>query len=250
MMYKKLGMIGVVTVALLALVTGSSTATVPDTYNQYSLMDTQSAGQYWTTSGTGPSVEAGQWTWGPQTNGQDWVSWGDAAKWPPTGHEVFIHSGNWVLLDGWSGNGTYYTQRVTSETISNADCVTGKTVLPTDPTHPGLQHYTQWTIPTGAYCLFATGIITEQSSGKTIRFSHQQVWSTVASEPNKFIGARPALQQHEMWWDDNGHPYAQTLDRSVFIGKSVGMAFHIQNYNFGTTTVTWSADLRYTWTWS
>jgi hypothetical protein len=209
-------------------------------------MDQKSAGQFWTTSGTNPTQEAGQWTWEPQANGQSWVSWGDAATWPPTGHEVLIHQGAWVMLDGWSGNGTYYTQRVTSETISNADCVTNKTVI---PDAGGLQHYVQWTIPTTAYCLFATGTITEQSSGKTIRFAHQQVWSTVASEPNRFLGAKPALQQHEKWWDDNGHTYAQTLDRSVYLGKGVGMAFHIQNYVNNTNTITWSADLRYNWAW-
>lgn len=219
-------------------------AVVAETYADYSLMTSQTAGQYWTI-GAG-AVEAGQWTWAPQTSGQDWVSWGDAATWPPSYHEVLIHTGNWVMLDGWAGNGTYYTERVTSEWQAAGDCVTGKTPIPSDG---GLQHYTLWTVPDAPYCLFATGVITEQSTGKTVEFAHEQVWSKVASEPNSYIGARPALKQHEDWWDDNQHPFSETLSRDQYIGKGVGMAFHIQSYTPGTATPIWAADLRYAWTW-
>src|SRR5947208_15399692 len=89
---------------------GSAAHTTTDTYDTYARMFARSAGQYWSGTQVG-----GQWAWRPQNTSESWIYWGDPAAWPPTYHERFIHIDDWVYLDGWWDNNTYYTDRTTSE---------------------------------------------------------------------------------------------------------------------------------------
>jgi hypothetical protein len=202
-------------------------------------MFTRSAGQYW----SGEQV-AGQWAWSPDSGTESKISWGDPAKWPPNSAERFAHSGKWVLLDGWSGNGTDYTLRVTREEIGDVNCANMQ-ALPSDG---GRQHYVQWTIPTRAYCLKAWGTITEQSSGKVVDFGHTQIWSPPATCSNPYHSEKMCVKQWESWWDNQSAPdtpIAKRLERDQFIAKDIGMAFSIQQYYPSD----WRADLRHFWNW-
>lgn len=221
-------------VLILFSMCGAAHAATADTYDTYTQMFSRSAGQYW----TGASA-AGQWAWAPQSSTESWVYWGNPATWPPVYHERFIHSGDWVMLDGWWDNGTYYTLRTTTEWQANADCFTGKTMLPL-----GAQHYTHWTIPATSYCLFAAGTVKEQSTGKTIHFQHQQIWS-VASGGNAYFGSVPELKQTEQWSDDNGTDMSVKLQRDQYIAKGYGEAFAIRQ----TIPSVWNTDLRYAWSY-
>src|SRR5690606_11511720 len=118
-----------VMIARLALVVGlvlgcavAADAETTETYADYAMLGERTAGQFWAEDST-PHDQNGwrnQWTWTPQASGtESRVAWGDPAAWPPDGAERFIVSGGWVLLDGWSDNGTYYRQRVTSEWIGD-----------------------------------------------------------------------------------------------------------------------------------
>lgn len=206
-----------------------------DTYNTYTRMFDRSAGQYWAGNQVG-----GQWAWSPQNSTESWIYWGNPATWPPAYHERFIHTGDWVMLDGWWDNATYYTLRTTLEYQAAADCNTGRTYLVT-----GQQHYTHWTIPASAYCLYAEGTITEQSSGHRFRFQHRQIWSTAGSCANAYQPAVPCLRQHEDWSDDRTSPMTLRLSRDGAFGRGYGAAWSIRQ----TFPSTWAADLRYTWTW-
>jgi hypothetical protein len=210
-----------------------------DTYGDFSRMSVRSAGQYW----SGGQV-AGQWTWSPQSAGESRISWGDPASWPPDYAEKFIHSGDWVVLDGWSGNGTYYTLRVTQELLGDANCNNLRPV----PSDGGRQHYVRWAIQPQAYCLKAWGTITEQSSGKVVDFGHTQIWYPSAGCGNPYYAAQTCIKQWESWWDNNGSPGApitRKLEREQLIARGIGMAFHIQQW-FPSS---WTADLRYYWNW-
>jgi len=207
----------------------------PDTYDTYARMFTRSAGQYWSGNQVG-----GQWAWSPQNSNESWISWGDPATWPPAYHERFIHSGDWVMLDGWWDNGTYYTVTTTTEWQANSDCATGKVFLPA-----GQQHYTHWTIPASAYCLYAEGTITEQSSGNSFSFQHKQIWSLQASCANAYNSPLPCLKQHEDWWDNRTSAMTLRLSRDGYLGKGYGPAWNIRQ----TYPSVWSADGRYGWNW-
>lgn len=224
-------------VSLLVAAPGSSAATT-ETYGQYSRMFARSAGQFW--SG---GQAAGQWAWKPVSSTESHVSWGDPANWPPEYRERFIRSGSWVLLDGWWDNGTYYTLRVTSEKIGDANCENLKTFASS-----GRQHYVKWTLPTYKYCLIAKGTITEKSSGKVIDFKHLQKWSPPASCSNAYYSGKRCITQYEVWWDNNGapgQPLAHRLTRSVKLARWIGMSFTVrQSY-----PSTWKADLRRHWTY-
>jgi hypothetical protein len=209
------------------------------TYGDFSRIFARSAGQYWA-----DNQVAGQWTWNPQSATESRISWGDPAAWPPDYAETFLRSGDWVLLDGWSGNGTYYTVRVTKEQIGDASC-NGLTTVPSDG---GRQHYARWTVPGQAYCLKAWGKITERSSGKVVDFGHTQIWSPPAACGNRYFSGQTCVKQWESWWDNNGAPgtpIVRRLERDQYLAKGIGMAFRIQQYYPSP----WLADLRYHWTW-
>jgi hypothetical protein len=209
-----------------------------EVYGDYSLMFQRSAGQYFA-----DGAVAGQWAWSPQSGSESWVSWGDPAAWPPAYHETFIHEGDWVMLDGWTGNGTYYTLRVTNEQLCDAsggNCTTLAT--------SGRQHYVRWTPTPGSYMLRAWGTITEQSSGRVVDFGHTQIWSGPGACSNPYLGAQTCIKQWESWWDNNGSPGApitRKVERDQLIARGIGMAFTILQYYPSS----WRADLRYNWSW-
>lgn len=214
-----------------------ATAAAED-YGQYSLMNQRHAGQFY----SGGSL-AGQWSWTPQGNESE-VLWSDPSKWPPANAERFIRSGDWVLLDGWRDHGTYYVQRVHRELIGDGSC---RNLVPL-PSEGGRQHYVQWTIPPEAYCLQAWGTITEQLTGKTVDFTHTQVWSPPSSCRNTYLGTRTCIRQWESWWDNKdapGTPITRKLERSVSLARGVGMGFVIdQSYPYS-----WHAELHSDWAW-
>jgi len=205
------------------------------TYGDYSMMTVRSAGQAW--SG---GAAATQWAWDPRPDGH-WASWGDPATWPPAYRERFLRAGDWVLLDGWADNGTYYRLRVTAEYLGDRYCQ-GMTPVPTDG---GRQHYVRWAVPSTGYCLDAQGTIVEESSGKVVTFRHVQVWYPPASCSNTYHAGRVCLAQRELWWDDNGGPYGKRLDRTNRLARGLGMAFTVRQ----TYPTTWAADGRYYWRW-
>jgi hypothetical protein len=229
---------GLVMASLLVGTAASAQAAQP-TYDEFSRISVRSAGQYWA-----DGQVAGQWAWNPQSAGESRISWGDPAKWPPDYAETFIRRGDWLLLDGWSGNGTYYKLNVTRQLIGDGTCH-GLRPL---PGAEGRQRYVRWTIPDQPYCLKAWGVITEESSGKTVDFSHTQIWSPPQACSNPHYGAQTCIKQWESWWDNNGSPgtpITRKLDRDVSIARGIGMAFAIrQSY-----PSSWRADLRYHWNW-
>jgi hypothetical protein len=228
---------GVVTLLIAGAAAPARAAAV--TYDQFSRMFERGAGQFW--SG---GQAAGQWTWSPRSATESGISWGDPASWPPDGAEEFVRSGDWVLLDGWSDNGTYYTQRVTSELAGDGRCENLRPL----PSDGGRQHYVQWTVPTQPYCLKAWGTITERSSGKVVDFGHTQIWSPPAACANQYLGAQTCVRQWESWWDNNGRPgqpITRILERDQYIAKGIGMAFVVQQYH----PTPWRAELRSHWTW-
>jgi hypothetical protein len=196
-----------------------ATAAPADDYGEYSMMAQRHAGQFY----SGGNL-AGQWSWTPHGDESD-VLWGDPSKWPPDSAEHFIHTGDWVLLDGWRSFGKYYVQRVNRELIGESSCQ-NMTPLPSDGSR---QHYVQWTIPAHAYCLQAWGTITEQFSGKTVDFFHSQVWSPPWSDNN----------------GDPGQPITRKLERTVYLARGVGMAFVIDQ----TYPHPWYAELHSDWIW-
>lgn len=229
--------LAVLTVGLVASVWPAEAAQL--TYDQFSQMNARSAGQYW----AGDQV-AGQWAWNPQPAGESRISWGDPAKWPPAYAERFLHDGDWVLLDGWTDNGTYYTVRVTEEQVGDGTCAN----LLSLPSSGGRQHYVRWAVPAQAYCLKAWGTITEQSSGAVVNFGHTQIWSPATTCGNAYYSGQTCIRQWESWWDNHGAPGTpinRKLERDQYIARGIGMAFKIQQYYPSA----WRADLRYHWTW-
>ena len=211
-----------------------------ENYGDYSRMFERSAGQFWDSS-----QAVGQWAWMPQSATESHINWGHPDNWPPEYKERFILDGDWVLLDGWWDNGTYYKLQV-DQWMSDLDCETNRVALPS-----GAQRYVKWDVPavgTG-YCLFAQGTITEQSSGKVVLFAHQQKWSNAGNVTNNYRGTAPALKQTETWWDDNHTEFRKKLHRDVYLAKGHGMAWRIQNYDPATGKSTTRYDLKYAWTW-
>lgn len=205
-----------------------------ETWAEYSMMGQRRAAQLW--SGGKP---ASQFAWAPQSAAESHVYWGEPNTWPPTYHERFIVSGDWILLDGWWGNGTYYTVRVTHERLCDITCTRCTTIATSGP-----QHYVRRQIPTNAYCLKADGDITEMSSGKKLRFGHTQAYWPPAPCSNAYISRQRCIRQWESWWDDNnGTPYQRKLDRDQYLAKGLGNGFLVQTY-FPSS---WRADMRYFW---
>lgn len=218
---------------VLASALSAPAAQAQETWQEYSMMGQRRAAQLW--SG---GVAASQYAWAPQNANESHVYWGDPNAWPPTYHERFIVSGDWILLDGWWGNGTYYTLRVTDERLCDITCNQCTTIATSGP-----QHYVKRQIPAGAYCLKADGVITEQSSGKTLRFGHTQAYWPPATCSNAYYSGQRCIRQWESWWDDNGTPYQRKLDRDQYLAKGMGNGFIVQTY-FPSS---WRADMRYYW---
>jgi hypothetical protein len=121
------------------------------------------------------------------------------------------------------------------ETFADADCVSNRTDLPAG----GAQRYTKWKVTTQPYCMFAAGIITQLSTGKTIDFTHQQVWSR-GSCTSTYFGKRDCLGQRETWADNNMSVFMVKIDNSTqYIGKGVGMAYILDTPYRGATRWTW-----------
>lgn len=208
------------------------------TYGDFSMMFQRSAGQY-----APPGEKAFQWAWSPQSATESQISWGDPVAWPPSYAEHFLRSGDWVLLDGWGGNGTYYTERVTSESLCQGSACTP---IPSDG---GRQHYVRWSVPSSDYRLVAEGTVTEQSSGKTFRFKHEQTWHAPAPCSSARFGARTCVTQSESWWDDKdlpaGSPIRETKRRDIRIARGLGMAFTIDQQ----VESPWHAEATAYWNW-
>lgn len=224
--------------SLLLTVGPVASAASGENYGDYSLMDKRHAGQFYADGSI-----AGQWAWTPHGDESE-VRWGDPAKWPPDSAERFIHTGEWVLLDGWRSFGSYYVQRVHRELIGDGSCQ-NMTPIPSDGDR---EHYVLWRIPPQAYCLQAWGTITEQSTGKTVDFYHSQVWSPPSTCENTFFGVRTCISQRESWSDNNGAPgapIARKLERTVFLARGIGMGFLIDQ----TYPYPWRAELRSDWEW-
>ena len=238
-MLKKLAavsMAAAVAVAL-AVVTPRSSDAATETYAQYSLMFEKSAGQYFA-GGTA----AGQWAWTPLSATESDISWGDPKAWPPKSAEHFIHDGDWVLLDGYNdgaGRPLTQVQRVTTESVGDANC---KNLQPI-ASNGGRQHYVKWNIPAAGYCLDATGTIKPPNGSTTVHFRHVQQWLPPHPCTNPYYANQTCITQHEQWWDDNQHPYALQLDRTLELARGLGMAFT----NRTTVPLTWNADARYYW---
>jgi len=221
--------------AVLGIGVAAADPPVLETYADYSRIAERAAGQFVSHDGA-----PAQWAWRTDRPGQYSISWEEHE---PESREHFIRSpdGNWLFLDGWSDNDTYYTQRVTEESVGDANCNNMHSI----PSDGGRQHYVKWYVPTEGYCLDAKGIITEQSTGKTFQFRHRQAWLPPASCSNDYFADRVCISQREAWWDDNQHPWAQTLDREQYIAKGLGMAFKIRQ----THPSPWSGTLRNAWTY-
>lgn len=233
---RALAMLAGVILLSTASASSASAATATETFGDYSMMFSRSAGQYWSGGAVG-----GQWAWSPQSATESWIYWGDPAAWPPIYREQFTRVGDWVMLLGWWDHGNYYTHRVTTEWTANADCATNKQKLPVG----GGQHYVKWAIPTAGYCLFAQGTITESGTGTVWHFQHQQVWSPAGLCGNAYQKPRQCLRQSEQWWDDIYHPYGLQLSRSSYLGKGAGMAWKVDQSQPGV----WSTGLKYEWTY-
>jgi hypothetical protein len=223
---------------LLAVVFATPAQAASPVYGDFSLMFQRSAGQY-----APPGEQAFQWAWSPQSATESQISWGDPVAWPPSYAEHFLRSGDWVLLDGWGGNGTYYTERVTGESLCRGGACTP---IPPDG---GRQHYVRWTVPSSDYRLVAEGTVTEQSSGRSFRFRHEQTWGAPAPCSSARFGARTCVTQTESWSDDKdlpaGSPVRQTLHRTIKVAKGLGMAFAIDQ----DVPSRWHAEATAYWNW-
>lgn len=237
---------------MLALVPGPTPASAgtTSTYGDFSLMGKFSYGQVYAT-GTG---EVGsQWAWAPQPDGTSRIMWGKPwpAGSPPSYQEQFQHVGDWVLLNGWYDNGTFYRIRTTAEWKAAGDCRTGRTFIPTG----GPEHYALWTIPAADYCTYAEYTITEESSGRVIHAIHQQVWSPPAPCPKNaapnalrkpgeiYVTVTDCIQQWESYASDQGRaPYDLAIQQegTALLARGFGMGYQIRR-----SVPAWSGDERY-----
>lgn len=253
-MIKKIGAV-LAAVLLLALVAGTHPAaaltrskTAGVTYGDFSRMFTGGGGQYY--SG---GVVAGQWAFAPVSPVESHVYWGDPwdPAYPPLYHERFIRDGDQVLLDGWWDHGTYYQVRTTVDWQAEGDTCAGTR---TTFTPGGAQHYARWLPGSGAYCAFTEGTVEELSSGATLHFRHEQIWSPPALCPaNQYQPpGRVCVRQRERWSDDRGSPLTSRLLRDNWLAQGLGMAFRVQSYAPTASPsapgpVIWLAEGRYYW---
>jgi hypothetical protein len=199
------------------------------------MMFQRAAGQYAASDGT-----AYQWAWSPKSATESHMSWGDPKAWLPSAAEHFIHAGDWVLLDGWGGNGTYYRQRATSETLfdgAGSNCVG----FPSDSDD------VKWNVAAAAYRLRAVDAITEESSGRSFDFMHTATRGAPAPCSNTRLGAQTCVTQTEAWSDNNHLPpgtrVVETFRRTSTIAKGLGMSF----VNDTQVPATWHVEATQYW---
>lgn len=214
---------------------------MPETYGDYAMLKHRRSGLLY--SGNAP---ASQWAWTPQLDGSSWISWGNPAAASVPYREHFLHDGEWVVLDGWEDNGTYYTQRVTTEQIGGPS---GTNLVPLPLREDRREQYAKWVIPTTGYTLKSWGTITEESSGKVVDFGHTQMWYPPAVVFNRYLGDHKCIRQWEAWWDNNGTPgtpITRKLERTIRYGLGIGPGYLIEQWYPGS----WKAELRcHHWTW-
>jgi hypothetical protein len=237
--------IGTLALALLlsitALTESMTTASAQTrTYDQFSLMTTRHAGQYW--QGGKP---AGQWAWSPSPDGSSDVAWGDPAAWPPPTFEHFTHDQNWVYLEGYGDRttGEFLRQIVTSERFGDGSCQNMTELATPD----GRQRYVKWNIPNTAYCLDTTGFLDYR--GTRINFRHLQVWSPPSGPTctTEYYRNKICIKQFEQYWDDNAAPYGLRIWRDQIEALGIGQAFIVHSYlpaDHG-----WEAHLRFDWSY-
>ena len=201
-----------------------------ETWADYSMMRKPWTGQLWA---NGKVVS--QYQWVPVDNNESHVYWGLPDKWPPDYRERFIRNGAWVMLDGWWGNGTYYSLRVTNETLCDAKCSNCTTIAQSGP-----QHYTRWIVPVKGYCMRADGVLTEQSSGKQLLFRHDQKYSPPAPCSNSTLVDQVCIEHWESWSDNRDSPLKQKLERVTYFAKGLGGGFKVIQ-SFPTP---WQAEFR------
>jgi hypothetical protein len=213
-----------------AAAAGTREDRLTETWASYSMMGKRGAGRIWS---DGRVVS--QFEWRPRGKDEWEIRWGDPANWPAGNGERFIRAGDWVMLDGWWGNGTYYSLRVTKDELCDERCGHCTTIATNGP-----QHYAKWRIHPTAYCLRANGTITEESSGKVLRFEHVQVYSPPAPCNNTYHTGRRCIRQWESWSDDRLTPFGKKLEREQLLAKGLGEGFTIRQW-FPTP---WQAELR------
>jgi hypothetical protein len=226
--------------------TATARAATVSTYGDFTRMFDRSAGKF--------ANETQEWAWSPQSTVESQVYWG--TPWttaPPAYRERFVRDGDWVIQPGWFDNGTYYELRTITEWTANADCRTGKTFFAPG----GSPHYAKWTTPATAYCLYVEATITEQLSGKSYHYIHQQLWSPPAACPklpkpivnlaNQPVPVSDCITQGESFADDRGSPgvFTTRIERTVWLARGVGMAYRTVQ----TAPSAWSADASSAWTW-
>jgi hypothetical protein len=192
----------------------ASAAVDSESWADFSMMGKNQSGMLW--SGMDP---ASRYQWVRISANESHIYWGEPTKkWPPAYHERFIRVGEWVMLDGWWGDGTYYTVRVDREEQCDAACE-HCTLIASD----GPQRYARWTVPSTPYCLKAKGTITYQEpSPGVIHFDHQQVYTPGAlCSTSQGLLAR-CITQHETWWDDKSGVFEKRLERVNSIAKGIG----------------------------
>ncbi|MEU4396369.1 hypothetical protein [Kribbella sp. NPDC023855] len=101
----------------------------------------------------------------------------------------------------------------------------------------------KWTIPTTGYCLDATGTIKSSTGSTTLTFRHLQKWTPPHPCSNPYFTNQICITQSEQWWDDNKHPYALQLSRTMELARGKGPAFT----NHTTFPIAWNANARYYW---
>ncbi len=212
--------------ACAVLPSGSDTRT----WAEYSMMDRSVSGVLWA-----DGQPASRFTWVPAGPSESHVFWGDPARWPPDYRERFIRQGEWAMLDGWWGNGTYYQLHMDQESICSVDCTGCR------PLRAGrAQHYVLWKAPLAGYCLRAQGRIVAESGAGTVRFAHDQVYVPNLPCSNAYVKQAKCLMQRETWSDDNGSAYGLKLDRVSFLAAGLGPGFAI----FQILPTVWRAELR------
>lgn len=190
-----------------------------ETWADFTMMGSQRGATLWSAGNP-----ASHFQWSRASADEAHAQWTDPTRNnAPTSNERFLRVGDWVMLDGWWGNGTYYTQRIERDEWCDAACGNCTTIATEGP-----QHYARWQVPATDYCLRTEGRIVEQSSGKSFRFRHVQVWSAPRPCANGSQREERCIIQHETWWDDNQTPFERKLERSIYIAKGLGLGFRIE----------------------
>jgi len=204
-----------------------------ETWGDYSMMLEQRAGML-----AHDDQLASQWAWRQAAEDESHIYWGKAlgGKY----RERFILDGEWVMLDGWWDNGTYY--RIETDFAEMCD-INGENVSPLPI--GGLEHYTLREIPEEPYILRTSGTVTEEFSGNQIYFGHTQAYWPPAEHSNPHLPDAMCIRQWESWWDNNGTIYERKIDREQYLARGVGPGFYVCQY----FPDPWEAFLREAWSY-